>query len=162
MLEAITSYELPPPVEAELLALAAQSDLVLLGETHGTQEVPRLVLGLLDDLAALGYGGLGLEMPGGEQDALEKWIAGEGEPPPFFGAKEFQDGRGNEQALSLIRQAASRSPGWKLLCFDTDFMREGKPAQTATDRWRSGCFQCGRNDVRSRKSSQSAAITIQG
>ena len=93
--------------------------------------MPRLVLGMLDDLAALGYGGLGLEMPRGEQDTLTKWIAGEGESPPFFGAKEFQDGRGNQQALSLIRQTAGRSPGWKLLCFDVDFMREG---ETGADR----------------------------
>lgn len=131
MSDTIAPYELPPPVKGELLALAAQSDLLLLGETHGTQEVPRLVLGLLDDLATLGYGGLGLELPRGEQDALKSWIAGESEPPPFFGAKEFQDGRGNQQALSLIRQVAGRSPGWKLLCFDTDFMREG---ETGADR----------------------------
>ncbi len=131
MNDAIIPYELPPSVKAELLALAAQSDLLLLGETHGTQEVPRLVRGLLDDLAALGYGGLGLEMPRGEQDTLGNWIAGESEPPPFFGAKEFQDGRGNQQALSLIWQAASRSPGWELLCFDTDFMHEG---ETGADR----------------------------
>lgn len=131
MNDAITSYKLPSDVKQQLLDLAADSDLLLLGETHGTQEVPRLVLGLLNDLAALGYDGLGLEMPRGEQDALEKWIAGEGEPPPFFGAKEFQDGRGNQQVLSLIRQTASRSPGWKLLCFDTDFMRDG---ETGADR----------------------------
>ena len=125
MSEAIAPYELPPPVKAELLALAAESDLLLLGETHGTQEVPRLVLGLRDDLAALGYGGLGLEMPRGEQDTLGKWIAGESEPPPFFGPKEFQDGRGNQQVLSLVRQTASRAQDWKLLCFDVGFLREG-------------------------------------
>lgn len=131
MSDTLVPYELPLPVKAELLALAARSDLLLLGETHGTQEVPCLVLGLLDDLAALGYGGLGLEMPRGEQNALSGWIDGENEPPPFFGPKEFQDGRGNQQVLSLIRQTASRSPGWKLLCFDIDFFREG---ETGADR----------------------------
>ena len=72
MIEPIVPYELPTDVKKQLLDLAARSDFLLLGEMHGTQEVPRLVLGLLDDLASLGYGGLGLEMPRGEQDALEK------------------------------------------------------------------------------------------
>lgn len=131
MSEAIAPYELPPPVKAELLALAAKSDLLLLGETHGTQEVPRLVLGLLDDLAALGYGCLGLEMPRGEQDTLGKWIADGEVLPAFFGPQEFQDGRGNQQVLSLIRQMTNRPPNWKLLCFDIDFFREG---ETGADR----------------------------
>ena len=126
MTELIAPYELPPSVKAELLALAAQSDLLLLGETHGTQEVPRLILGLLDDLATLGYGGLGLEIPRGEGEALSVWAHGEEEMPAFFGTKEFQDGRGNQQALSLVRQAASRSHPWKLLCFDADFLQEGE------------------------------------
>lgn len=125
MNDTITPYELPPSVKAELLALAAQSDLLLLGETHGTQEVPRLVLGLLDDLATLGYSGLGLEIPRGEGKTLAAWAHGGEQMPAFFGTKEFQDGRGNQQALSLVRQAASRPQPWKLLCFDADFLREG-------------------------------------
>ena len=124
--DVIASYDLPPTVKAELLTLASQSDLLLLGETHGTQEVPRLVLGLLDNLAALGYSGLGLEIPHGERAALAAWIEGGEVIPTFFGTKEFQDGRGNQQALSLTQQAASRPQPWKLLCFDADFLREGE------------------------------------
>ena len=131
MIEPIVPYELPTDVKKQLLDLAARSDFLLLGEMHGTQEVPRLVLGLLDDLASLGYGGLGLEMPRGEQDALEKWDVGADDPPSFFGTKDFQDGRGNEQVLSLMSQAVRRFPAWKLLCFDVDFMQEG---ETGTDR----------------------------
>ena len=131
MSDVITPYELPPIVKAELLALAAKSDLLLLGEVHGTQEVPRLTLGLLDDLATLHYGGLGLEIPQGEQSRLADWANGSGKVPPFFGPKEFQDGRGNRQALSLIQQAAGCSSGWKLLCFDVSFLREG---ETGADR----------------------------
>ena len=124
--DGIVPYELPPIVKAELLTLADQSDLLLLGETHGTQEVPRLVLGLLDDLAILGYGGLGLEIPHGERAALAAWTEGGEVIPAFFGTKEFQDGRGNQQVLSLVQQAASRLPGWKLLYFDVDSLREGE------------------------------------
>lgn len=126
MIEPLLPYDLPPPVKSQLLALAAQSDLLLLGETHGTMEVPRLVLSLLDDLTALGYGGLGLELPRGQSELLASWAAGAGEPPPFFGPTDFRDGRGSTQALSLIRQTLSHSGNWNLLCFDIDFLREGE------------------------------------
>ena len=130
MIDPILPYDLPPPVNAQLLELAAQSDLLLLGECHGTQEVPRLVLGLLDDLAALGYGGLGFELPKGQNKRLTAWAAGEGEPPPLFGPDGYRDGRDGEQTLSLARQVLSRRD-WKLLCFDIDSLREG---ETGADR----------------------------
>jgi len=126
MIDSILPSDLPEPARSHLLDLAAQSDLLLLGELHGTQEVPRLVLGLLDDLAALGYGGLGLELPRGEDPQLALWAADRGEPPPFFGPCEFQDGRGNAQALSLVRQALSHRGSWSLLCFDIDSLRDGE------------------------------------
>ena len=48
----LTTYPLPPHVTATLLDLATRSDVLILGEFHGTREVPQLMLGLLDDLAA--------------------------------------------------------------------------------------------------------------
>ena len=126
MIDPILPYDLPPPVKAQLLELAARSDLLLLGEMHGTQEVPRLVLGLLVDLAALGYGGLGMELPRGEESQLVQWAGGKSDPPSFFGPAEFRDGRGNVQVLSLIRRTLSHPQGWRLLCFDVDFLREGE------------------------------------
>ncbi len=146
MIDPIIPYDLPQPAKEQLLELAAQSDLLLLGETHGTQEVPCLVLGLLDDLAALGYGGLALELPRGQESRLLEWAAGKGEPPPFFGPAEYHDGRGNVQALSLIQQVLSR-PGWNLLCFDIDFLREGEEwadrdrrmAEGLVEQWEERC-----------------------
>ncbi len=126
MIDPILPYDLPQPAKGQLLELAAQSDLLLLGEVHGTQEVPRLVLGLLDDLAALGYGGLGLELPRGEGAQLAAWAEGRGEPPPSFDPAEFRDARGNAQALSLVRQTLCHSGNWNLLCFDVDSLREGE------------------------------------
>ena len=125
MIDPILPYDLPPPVKAQLLELAARSDLLLLGEMHGMQEVPRLVLGLLDGLTALGYGGLGLELPEGQAERLTARAAGEGEPPPFFGPDGYRDGRDGEQALALARQVSSH-PGWDLLCFDVDSLHEGE------------------------------------
>lgn len=111
----LTPYDLPAPVLQSLLDLAAGADVLLIGETHGTREVPRLVAALLDPLAALGYGGLGLEMARDQRDALAAWAAGAATPPPpppFFAAP-WPDGRGNAQALALTRAAAGR--GYALL-----------------------------------------------
>ena len=120
--ETISPYDLPEPVNARLLALAAESELLLLGEMHGTQEVPRLMLGLLPHLAQLGYGGLALEMPEGQRDQLLRCAQGEDAPLSLFGPPEFRDGRINAQALSMIQQAVIR--GWTLLCFDVTFTQE--------------------------------------
>lgn len=109
-------------MKAQLLTLAAESDLLLIGELHGTQEVPCLMLGLLPALAKLGYGGLALELPVGERDQLLRCAQGKDTPPPMFGPADFRDGRGNAQALSLIQRAVQS--GWELLCFDVDFMQE--------------------------------------
>jgi hypothetical protein len=38
--EPITPYELPEPANRQLLALAAEGDLLLIGETHGTIVLP--------------------------------------------------------------------------------------------------------------------------
>lgn len=145
MIESITPSDLPDPARQQLLALAAESDLVLIGETHGTQEVPRLILGLLPDLTSLGYGALGLEVPVGQRDQLLRCAQGKGAPPPFFGPSDFRDGRGNAQALSLVQQAVSG--GWGLLCFDVAFTQEGdawsvrdrEMAQNLLDQWGRYC-----------------------
>lgn len=127
MIEPILPYNLPQPAKAQLLELAAQSDLLLLGETHGTQEVPRLVLGLLDDLAALGYGGLGMEVGADGREVLAALVPGHsGSLPPVFTLPEWQDGRRNAQMVSLLQQTLGHSQNWQLLCFDDDFLREGE------------------------------------
>lgn len=128
-LDAINPYSLPDAVRERLLALAALSDVLLLGETHGTQEVPRLALGLLPYLAQIDYGALALEAPSDQRDQFVEWAAGGDAPPPFFGPSDFRDGRGNTQMLSLLRQASSA--GWHLLCFDVAFMQ---PEETWFDR----------------------------
>ncbi len=123
MLEAIPPYDLPEHTKARLLTLAAESDLLLIGELHGTQEVPRLILGLLPDLASLGYGSLALEVAVGQREQLLQCAQGKDTPPALFGPSDFRDGRGSAQALSLIQQAVSG--GWNLLCFDVNFIYEG-------------------------------------
>src|SRR5579871_2514438 len=62
MKEEIAPYTLPAEAQAQLMGLAAEADQLVLGEIHGTQEVPRLLLGLREPLAERGYRGLALEI----------------------------------------------------------------------------------------------------
>jgi len=47
-------YPLPTAARARMEELAASSDILILGEMHGTQEVPELVASLLPRLTELG------------------------------------------------------------------------------------------------------------
>src|SRR3954453_10485015 len=107
---------LPDRTPQAVLQLARESDFLLFGELHGTQEVPQLLEALLADLTALGYGGLGLEMPLHEQEPLMRWGSGVSDTVPGFFTAWPSDGRGNEQALAMIRQVIES--GWQILCFD--------------------------------------------
>lgn len=111
----LTAYELAGPAAEAILALAEASDVLLIGETHGTQEVPEVMLGLLDPLAARGYGGLALELPADIREEIVCWAGGAAPEPPRFFTCPGGDGCGNEQALALIRHAVVS--GWLLLCF---------------------------------------------
>jgi hypothetical protein len=110
------SVVLPPGVEDSVLDLAGRCDLLLFGELHGTREVPALIAGLLSKLGELGYGGLGLEVPSDQRQALADWAAGQRPSPPPFYAEPSRDGRGSAEALGLVQQAATSD--WQMLCFD--------------------------------------------
>ena len=98
-----------------LLQLARESDCLLFGEMHGTQEVPQMLLNFQDDLTALGYGALALEIPISDGPAVRDWATGVEVVPTFF-SKPSYDGRGSEQTLALVRKVAAK--GWHLLFFD--------------------------------------------
>lgn len=116
--EKLEPYPLPAKALESLTKLAGESDVLVLGETHGTQETPVVAAALLTPLAKLGYGALALEIPADEQQRLVDWAAGKTETVPRFFAKLFADGRGNLQTLALIRTALSPPHGWRLICFD--------------------------------------------
>jgi hypothetical protein len=110
--------QLPDEVCQALRQLAQRSDFLLFGELHGTQETPQLLTAMSDDLTALGYGGLALEIPRGDQEAILRWATGASGVVPHFFTQPPSDGRGNEQSLALIRQVGGK--GWQVLCFDHD------------------------------------------
>ncbi len=113
---ALEPYLLPDMVLKTLQDVAAQSDVLILGELHGTQEVPRLVQTLLPSLAAWGYGALALEIDADQHRALVDWAMDRTQPAPPFFAQPSGDGRGNVQVLSLVQTAVNAD--WQLLCFD--------------------------------------------
>jgi hypothetical protein len=111
-------YPLPPEASTSIEKLAASSDVLLLGEFHGTQEVPQLVAGLLAPLSELGYHMLALEVPNNHQAAVLAWTRGETKKIPDFFANPNGDGRGNAQLLALARIAAAPPFRWQIICFD--------------------------------------------
>jgi hypothetical protein len=117
-LQALTPYSLPAAAVQPIKELADRSDVLILGETHGTQEVPEIVATLLPTLSKMAYQVLALEVPSDQQAALTDWATGKTHTIPSFYAQPSPDGRGNQQMLSLIRMALSPPYRWKLICLD--------------------------------------------
>ena len=61
--ETLSPYDLPPAVQRSANELAGQSDVLVLGELHGTREVPAMAAAPLMPLTTLGYNVLALEVP---------------------------------------------------------------------------------------------------
>jgi len=98
-----------------LLDVAAAAKVLFIGDLHGTREIPGLLATLTTQLAPLGYGALGLEMPPEESGALSAWADGKADMPPFF-AQPSGDGRGSLEVLALVRSV--RGAGWHVFAFD--------------------------------------------
>src|SRR3954469_21061409 len=111
-------YLLPADVRESLTKVASESDILILGEIHGTQEVPAIVETLLDTLSKLGYRVIALEVPHNERVPIQKWATGATDVLPAFFAKPGQDGRGNMQVLHMVRRALMPPYNWELICFD--------------------------------------------
>src|SRR4051794_28953658 len=92
-------YVLPTGAQRSLDELAKQCDVLILGETHGTREVPGIVASLLASLAKARYGTLALEIPADQQGPLTDWALGKTTVVPSFFAQPTDDGRGNAQVL---------------------------------------------------------------
>src|SRR5262245_328409 len=107
-------YLLPTAVQVSVAALANECDIMILGETHGTKEVPAIAEALLDPLTKFGYRIIALEVPRDEQLAIEAWARGKTHVVPEFFAKPSADGRGNREVLALVRRALQPPYEWKL------------------------------------------------
>lgn len=114
--------EVAPAVDRRAVATVASDivhevkdrRLVLLGEKHGTREIPLLVGDLLDVWSRTGAVTLGLEIPRDEQPALDHYLASDGGPlaqatlrqSKFWAqARDDQhDGRRSHDMLALIER----------------------------------------------------------
>jgi hypothetical protein len=117
-LQALEPYPLAPAVQRAANEFAAEADVLILGELHGTQEVPAVAAALLAPLTKLGYQVLAVEVPADQQASLTAWATGKTTTVPSFFAMPSDDGRGSIEALNLIRAALFPPFRWKLICFD--------------------------------------------
>ena len=116
VLPTLDPLPLAPSARQTLLDLARDTDVLLVGDTHGTQEIPRLLAGLAPALAPLGYRALGLEMPPDEGAPLRAWADGVTDALPQFFADPSGDGRSSLQVLAMVRTL--RRAGWEVFAFD--------------------------------------------
>jgi hypothetical protein len=131
-------YLLPPEARARIEQLAASSKVLILGEVHGTREVPRLVTGLLAPLNERGYRILALEVPNDAQAVLLAWARGETDKVPDFFATPNGDGRGNVQLLELVRTVIAPPFRWQVVCFDESEAMVEKRYQALTQKRQTG------------------------
>ena len=124
-------YSLSQEIMGSLRDAAAGSDILILGEVHGTREVPAVAAALLTPLSQLGYQMLALEIPMAQRDAILAWAKGTTNGVPGFFANPSEDGRGNIELLTLIRTAVSPPFQWQLICFDefTEGLATNTPSQ---------------------------------
>lgn len=109
-------YPLPDEVRSAIRDLSVRSDILFIGEGHGTHEVPLVVAAIAGDIQPFGYRALALEMPLPMLQPLLAWADGETDRiPPFFDPPSM-DGRGSLEILGLVR--AVRRSGWDVWCFD--------------------------------------------
>jgi hypothetical protein len=147
-------YALPADAENALTALAAETDVLILGETHGTQEVPAVAAALVEPLSKLGYGVLALEIPTDVQQPLIDWATGKATDVPHFFVKPAaeEDGRASIQLLGLIRTAVAPPYAWKLCCIDASEAEVKREYEELMARQKAG------NDETPKAKSGSAAI----
>ena len=95
----------------QIAAHAGRARLIVLGELHGTAEIPALAARLVADYAAKGPVTLALEVPSTEQAALDRYLASDGGPAAwqalagtaFWQVADMQhDGRRSVQMRQLV------------------------------------------------------------
>jgi hypothetical protein len=132
----------PPPPPGEALVLPAELSqrgaTILLGELHGTRELPAFVARLVTQLAVDRPVVLGLEAPRDELPSLDTYLASDGGDrarqaalrDPFWRAP-FQDGRRSTAMFDLleaVRVQRARGARIDVVCFDVSQSERGSPS----------------------------------
>ena len=99
--------------------------LILIGETHGSREIPKVVLALAACTIRRGRSvSIGLEMETSEQHALDAYVASAGTDADvtklLSGAHwRLEDGRASEAVLEIIDFARRQAERCKCFCLDS-------------------------------------------
>ena len=124
--------ESPEVAARTLVAAAGDARLILLGEMHGTREIPQLVAHVMSIYAAQRPVLLGLEIPGSGQPDLRRYIDSPGSDAdraallatPFWQVEGDQhDGRRSHDMIDLIdhvRQLRAQGRDVSLLAYDAE------------------------------------------
>jgi hypothetical protein len=133
-----TIWTVPRIIGADALIHAGA--LILLGEIHGTNEIPRFVAALTN-LASCQYAvHLCLEIPSSEQPRIDRFLSSDGSHQEIkhlmncdFWRRDFQDGRSSAAMLSLIESVHSMNRGGariQVLAFDEPAARDGASSKS--------------------------------
>lgn len=96
--------------QSQFNAAAIRERVILVGELHGTEEMPAFVSGLACSLLQAGRQVvLSLELPGDVQAEIERYLASEGSEParqPLYGSRfgKLLDGRGSIAYMEVIER----------------------------------------------------------
>ncbi len=119
------------PIVAGSAAVLQPGAHLLLGEVHGTRELPRVVADLACAAAKMGPLRVGLEIAAAEQARLDAFIASPGRAidrdrlheDSDFWSGTFQDGRRSEAMLALLealRQLRQQGADVRVIAYDGD------------------------------------------
>ena len=111
----LATLRLPERVREAIREIATRSDILFIGATEGTREVPQMLAGITADLDPLGYRVLALELHPAARDSLIAWADGTTDKLPLL-FDPHVGGQGSLQILGLVR--AVRAMGWDIWCFD--------------------------------------------
>lgn len=114
--------------------------LVLIGDLHGTREIPAAFGDLVCHAAAAHRGQtllVGLEIPTGEQAAIDTFLAGAGDAAAAqallagdFWHRDYQDGRSSEAMLALLGELRrQRQAGLKVVVRGIDPKQYDSPGE---------------------------------
>ena len=99
----------------------AKYKLVIIGEIHGTKEIPKQIKFIIDALIPLGLSQVLFEIPKSQQHYIEYYISSRRiadlKAIPIFNSK-IRDGRNSREYLFLLRHIISR--GLKVSFVDSD------------------------------------------
>ncbi|XLZ72169.1 hypothetical protein ABT364_09465 [Massilia sp. SR12] len=132
---------LPCQPQSQINAAAIRERVILVGELHGTKEMPAFVAGLACSLLQQGRQVvLALELPSDLQPDIERYMASDGSEParqPLYASSfgKLQDGRGSAAYMGLIEQVrVLRQAGAPVSLAATDVGRGPTAAQESGTR----------------------------